>query len=176
MRDHCDAPTHLSIFAVPGLNSVNLGHGTSSQCGSWATAHRKLPEEKRNHVSVIIQLYCEVYFYFDSCNGENKNQTSPLTWGTHGCQFHWTSPWAEQISSCVCWWRPWQGSRIHQCPERTPGPSELQPQPTASWQRDSGLLVTVVLSHSNNNPRLVSHPYPHIFFLYFSDIFVITSR
>lgn len=108
---------------------------------------------------------------------KNRSDNSyRLTWGTHECQSHWRSPWAERISSCACWWRPWQGSQIHQYPERPPGPSGLQPRPTASWQRESGLLVTVVISHSNNNPWLVSHPYPHIFFLYFSDIFIITSR
>lgn len=59
--DHCDAPTHLSIFAVPGLNRVNLGHGPASKRVSWATAHRELPEEKMNLVSVIA---------FNPCNGE----------------------------------------------------------------------------------------------------------
>lgn len=75
----------------------------------------------------------------------------PLTWGTHECQSRWRSPWAGQISSCVSWWRPWRGSQIHRYPERPPAPSELQPQPTASWRRKKALLVTVVMSHSNNN-------------------------
>lgn len=59
--DHCDAPTHLSIFAVPGLDRVNLGHGPASERVSWATTHRELPEEKMNLVSTHA---------FNPCNGE----------------------------------------------------------------------------------------------------------
>lgn len=41
-----DLLTHLSIFSIPGLNSLNLGHDPTSKCISWASAHGKLPEEK----------------------------------------------------------------------------------------------------------------------------------
>lgn len=115
---------------------------------------------------------------FNTCDVEESKEriTAQLTWGTHECLSHWRSPWAEQTSSCGCWWPPWQGNQTRQCPERPPGPSEHQPQSRASCQRGSGSSVTGGIRHSCNNPWLVPDPYPHIFFLYFSAIFIITSR
>lgn len=52
--------------------------------------------------------------------------------------------------------------------------TSLSPHPAD--KRESGLLVTVVVSHTNTNPCLASHTYPHIFFLYLSAILIITSR
>lgn len=40
--------THLSIFAVPGVNAVDLGHGPPPKGSGGASAHGKLPEEKHD--------------------------------------------------------------------------------------------------------------------------------
>lgn len=136
-----DSPTHLSILAIPGFNTVNLRHGPASQCGSRATAHRQLPEEKINQVSPQIQPSMKCAFVLILIVRQEETGAPP-TWGTHECQSHWRSPSGEQISSCVCWWQPWQGSQIHQYPKRTPAPSGLLPQSTASWWRESSPLVS----------------------------------
>lgn len=135
---------------------VHLCRPRPQQCESWAWNHlrmwrlshgpRKAPWGEDEPCERHHSIYTQVYFPPPSCQNGH-----PLTWGTHECQSRWRSPWAGQISSCVSWWRPWRGSQIHRYPERPPAPSELQPQPTASWRRKKALLVTVVMSHSNNN-------------------------
>lgn len=41
-------PTHLSVFAVPGVHGVNLGQGPAPERVGRAAAHGQLPVERTN--------------------------------------------------------------------------------------------------------------------------------
>lgn len=122
---------HLSIFAIPGIDTVNLGHGPPSKCSSWASAHWKLPKGKQ--WALFFSMYILII--------RDSKTAAGFTWGTRECPSRWRSPWVKHTSSCGCWWLPWQGSRTHRCPKRPPAPAEHRPQSTASWRREKEIII-----------------------------------
>lgn len=148
---------HLSIFAIPGVDVVNLGHGPPSKCSSWASAHWKLPKEKQWALLFLIYIL-------------TIRDSKRFTWGTRECPSRWRSPWVKHTSSCGCWWLPWRGSQTHRCPKRLPAPAEHRPQSTASWQRGKEVLqVQLIKSIWRVNPGHSSLP-PHLLLVFVSHI------
>lgn len=152
---------HLSIFAVPGVDAVNGGHGPASKCSSWASAHGKLPKQKnKTHTHTQWALLFLIYILILRDSGTS----AWFTWGTRECPSRWRSPWVKHTSSYGCWWPPWRGSRTHRCPERPPAPAENQPQSTASWR--SGTETVTGAAYSKHLKSKPSSLPPHLLLVF----------